>query len=174
MNGGVEAGHTHQHKHTPTPQTGVAGHSRDTSSSTHAHTAHPSQEWQGTSGARTQTQTRPMTTARSGGARLQPKPKHTPQHGTCSQEGQRTRQDAHTNTHTTKHLSQDWRGAAETRAEAHTPTAHTRAGNVGVQADGAHNNARPKAPAKNGGVQANTQAEPQTPPTRAGNGGAKP
>ena len=39
----------------------------------------------------------------------------------------------HTNTHTAQHPSQEWRSAAETRAEAHTPTPHTPARIGGVQ-----------------------------------------
>ena len=49
----------HTHTHTPTPQPGLAGRSRNPSPSTHSHTAHPNQEWRGTSGARTQTHTHP-------------------------------------------------------------------------------------------------------------------
>ena len=169
-NGGVDAWGTHEHTHTPTPQPEVAGHSRNPSPSTDAHTAHCSQEWRGTSGARTPTDTRPNTPASSGGARLQLERKHTLLHRTPSQEGRGTRRDAHTNTHTGAHVSQDWRGAAQ----AHTPTPHTRARNGGVQAERAHNHARPKASATNGGVQAKTQAQPHTPQTPAGNGGARP
>ena len=106
--------------------------------------------------------------------RQQPKPKHTPPHRTPSQEGQGTRRDAHTSSDTRQHVSQEWRGAAETRAQAHTPTPHTRAVNGGVQAERAHNHARPKAPAKNGGVQTKAQAQPHTPQTPARNGGGKP
>ena len=53
--GGVQAERAHEHTHTPTPPPGVAGHSRNPSQSTHTHAAHPSQEWRGTSGARTRT-----------------------------------------------------------------------------------------------------------------------
>ena len=35
------------------------------------------------------------------------------------------KQRKHTDTHTPQHPSQEWRGAAETRAKAHTPTPHT-------------------------------------------------
>ena len=59
-----------------------------------------------------------------------------------------TKRDAHTNTHTSQHLSQEWQGAAETRGLAHTPTPHTRAGNDGVQAKRAHNHTRPKHPSQ--------------------------
>ena len=48
------------------------------------------------------------------------------------------KRSAHTNTHTPQHPSQEWRGAAETRAQANTPTPHTAARSGGVQAERAH------------------------------------
>ena len=48
------------------------------------------------------------------------------------------KQSAHTNTHTPQHPSQEWRCAAETRAQAHTPTPHTPARRGRVQAERAH------------------------------------
>ena len=42
---------------------------------------------------------------------------------------------ARTKTNTPQHPSQEWRGAAETRAQAHTPTPHTPARSGGVQAE---------------------------------------
>ena len=55
--GGVLAECAHKHTETPTAQLGVAVRSRNPSPSTHTHIAHPSQEWRGASGARTQTGT---------------------------------------------------------------------------------------------------------------------
>ena len=119
-----------EHTHSPTPQPGVAGRSQNPSPNTHTHTAHPCQEWLGASGARTQ----PNTPARSGGAQLKPEPKHTHPHRApvpgvagCKR-----------STHTPQHPSQEWRGAAETRAQTHTPTPRTRARSGWVQAQHAH------------------------------------
>ena len=64
--GGVQAERAHEHTHSPTPQPEVAGRSRNPSTNTHTHTAHPSQEWQGASGARTRAHTQPNSRARSG------------------------------------------------------------------------------------------------------------
>ena len=136
--GGVKGERAHKHTHTPTPQPEVAGRSRNPSPSTHTHTAHPSQEWRGTSRAGTQTHTHPDTPAKSGGAQPKAEPKHThprrtPQPGVAGY-----KQSGDTNTHTPRHPSQEWRGAAEARAQAHTPTAYTAARSGGVQAERAH------------------------------------
>ena len=125
-NGWVQAEHTHS----PTPQPGVAGRSRNSSSNRHTHTAHPCQESLGASGARTQ----PITQARSAGAQPKPEPKHTHPH--------RARMPGvagcKRSTHTAQHPSQEWRGAAETRAQTHTPTPRTRARSGWVQAEHTH------------------------------------
>ena len=63
--GGVQAEHPHQH----TP--GVAGCSQNPKPNTHTHSAHPSQQWRGASGAPTPAH------ARSGGVQPKPEPKHT-------------------------------------------------------------------------------------------------
>ena len=117
------------------------------------HTTNPSQEWRGTSGARTQAHTHPDTPARSGGA--QPKlelkrthPHRTPQPGVAAYN-----RSAHTNTHKPKHPSQESWGAAETRAQAHTGTPHTPARSGGVQAERAHEHTHPNIPARSGGAQ---------------------
>ena len=160
--GGVQA--ERQHQHTP----GVAGCSRNPSQSTHTHGAHPSQEWQGASGAPTPAH------ARSGGVQQKPKPKHTHPRRTPSQEWRAAsraptpahtrsggvqpkpepkhthprrapkpgvagcKQSAHTSTHTAQHPSQELRGAAETRAQTYTPTARTQPRSGGVQAECPH------------------------------------
>ena len=49
--------------------------------------------------------------------------------------------------------SQEWRGAAKTRARAHTPTSHTPARSGGLQAERAHKHAYPNTPARRGGWQ---------------------
>ena len=66
---------------------------------------------------------------------MQPKPeprhthaRHAPQPGVA-----RCKQSGHISTHTAGHPSQEWRGAAETRAQTHTPTARTPARSGGVQ-----------------------------------------
>ena len=119
-----------EHAHSRTPHPGVAGHSRNPSSNTHTHTAHPCQEWLDASRAHT----RPNSPARSGGAQLKPEPKHTHPHRApvpgvagCKR-----------STHTAQHPSQECRGAAETRAQAHTPTPRTRARSGWVQAEHTH------------------------------------
>ena len=123
--GGVQAESAHKHTHTPTTRPGVAGRSRNPSPSTHTHTAHPSQEWRGTSGARTQTHKGPNTPARSGEAQPRPGPKHTHPHRTPQPGVAGYKRSAHANTHTPHHPSQEWRGAAETRVQSHTPKPHT-------------------------------------------------
>ena len=100
--------------------------------------SHPSQEWRGTSRARQQTQTRPNTPARSGRGQPKPEPKHTHPRRTPQPGGAGYKRSTHTSTHTPEHPSQEWRGAAETRAGAHTPTPHTPARSGGVQAERAH------------------------------------
>ena len=105
-----------------TPQPEVAGRSGNPSPNTHTHTAHPCQEWLGASGARTRAHTQPNTPARSGGAQPKPKPKHTHPHRAPEPGVARCERSAHTSTHTAQHPSQEWRGAAKTRAQTHTPT----------------------------------------------------
>ena len=98
------------HKYQPE----MAGRSRNLSPSTHIHTAHPSREWQGASGARTRAHTQPITPARSGGARQKYKPKHTHPHRAPQPGVAGCKRSAQTSTHTAQHPSQEWRGAAET------------------------------------------------------------
>ena len=66
---------------------------------THAHTAHPSQERRGTSGAHAQTRTHPNAPARSGGVRHQPHPpaQH-PQPGGAGDHAGRAHEQIHTPT----------------------------------------------------------------------------
>ena len=66
---------------------------------------HPSQYWQGTGGARTQTHTDPNTPASSGGAQPKAGPKHTHAHRATQPGVARYRRSAHTNTHTPQHPS---------------------------------------------------------------------
>ena len=49
-------------------------------------------------------------------------------------------------TNTPRHPSQEWQCAAETRAQAHTPTPHTPARSGGVQAESAHKHAHTPTP----------------------------
>ena len=136
--GEVQAERANKHTHTPTPQPGVAGLSQNPSPSTHTNTTHPSQEWRGTSGARTQTHTHPNNRARSGASQPKPEPKHTHSHRTPQPGVAGYKRSTHMNTHTPQQPSQQWRGAVETRAQAHTPTPHAPARSGGVQAEGAH------------------------------------
>ena len=139
----------HRDTHTRTPEPGVAGRSRNQSQSTHSHTAHPSQVWRGTSRARTQphqhqhpskewlvadktraqahtpTHTHTHNPARSGGAQPKSEPKHTHQHRTPPPGLAGYKRSTHTNTHRPQQPGQEWRGAAETRAQAHIPTPHS-------------------------------------------------
>ena len=61
-------------------------------------------------------------------------------HGTTSSGTNRGQHNntAHNSTHTTQHPNQERRGAADTRAQTHTPTARTPARNGGVQAERPH------------------------------------
>ena len=136
--GGVPAERAHEHTHSPTPQPGVAGRSRNPSPNTHTHTAHPCQEWLGASTARTRAHTQPNTPARCGGAQPKPEPKHTHPHRAPQPGVAGCKRSAHTSTDTAQHPSQEWRGAAKTRAGAHTPKPHTPARRGGVQEEHAH------------------------------------
>ena len=80
---------------------------------------------------------------------------------------------AHKHTHTPEHPSQEWRGAAETRAQAHTPTPHTSARSGGVQAERAHKHTdTPQHPSQEwrGAAKTRAQAHKATPQTQARNG----
>ena len=70
--------------------------------------------------------------ARSGGAQPKPEPKHTYPHRTPQPGVAGYKRTSHTSTHTPQQPSQEWRGAAETRAQAHTTTPHTSARSGGV------------------------------------------
>ena len=143
----MQAERAHEHTHSPTAQPGVAERSRNTSRNTHTHTAHPSQEWQGASGARTRAHTQPNSPARSGGAQPKPEPKQTHPSRTPHPGEAGYRRSTHTSTHTPQHPSQEWRGAGETRAQTHTPPPHTPARSGGVQGGHAHKHAHPNPPA---------------------------
>ena len=148
--------------HTTPP--GMAGWKPSTRTNTHT-PQRPNQEWRGTAETRVQAHTStPHTPARSSRVQAGRAHKHThaptPQPGVAGRGCNPTQSTqprtapparrgrgpggTRTQTHTPQHLSQEWRGAAETRAQAHTPTPHTRAGSGGVQAERAHNHARPK------------------------------
>ena len=156
-----------------TPQAGVAGYKRSAHTSTHT-PQHPSQEWRGAAETRARAHTptphtparsggvqaerahkhtNPNTPARSGGVQPKSEPKHTRPHRTAQPGVAGYKQSAHTSTHTARHPSQQWRGAAETPAQAHTPTPHTPARSGGVQAERAHKHAHPNTPPRSGGVQ---------------------
>ena len=87
-------------KNTPNDPTKKGGAQPRPEPSTHAHTAHPSQERQGTSGAHAQTHTQPDAQARSGGARHQPHPpaQQPPTKGCMRPRGGGTRAHTHPNT----------------------------------------------------------------------------
>ena len=113
--GGVQAERAHKHKHTPALQRAVVWRSKYLSATTITHTARPSQQWRGTSGARTQTHTHPGTKARSGGAQPKPELEHTNPRRTAQPAVAGYMRSAHTNTHTPKRSGQEWRGAAKAR-----------------------------------------------------------
>ena len=136
--GGVQAERAHKQVHTRTPQPGVAGRRQNPSPSTHTHTAHPNQEWRGTSGSHTKAHTHPNIPARSGGVQREPEPKHTHPHRTPRPGVAGYKQSAHTSTHTPQHPSQERRGDTENRAQTDIPTPHTQARSGGVQAERAH------------------------------------
>ena len=138
--------HRSTHTHTPTPQPEVAGCSRNPSPSTHTDTAHPSQGRRGTGGAPTQAHGHLNTPARSGRAQPKPEPKHTHSHRTPQPGVAGYKRSKHTNTHTPEHPSQEWQGAAETLAQAQTPTPHTPARIGGVQAERAHKHTQAPTP----------------------------
>ena len=86
----------------------------------------------------TQTHTHPNTPARSGRAQPRPKPKHTHPHRTAKPGVAGYKESAQANTQTPQNRSSKWRGAAETRTQAHTPTRHIPARSGRVQAERAH------------------------------------
>ena len=137
-----EPKHTHPHR---APQPGVAGCKRSAHTSTHT-PQHPNQERRGAAetraqthtptprtrarsgwviGARTRAHTHPNTPARSGGAQPKPEPRHTHPHRAPQPGVAGCKRSAHTSTHRAQHPSQEWWGAAKTRARAHTPSGHT-------------------------------------------------
>ena len=63
-----------------------------------------------------------------------PEPKHTHPHHTPEPGVAGYKRSTHTSTHTSQDPSQEWWGAAETQAQAHTLTPHTPARGDGVQA----------------------------------------
>ena len=144
--GGVQAERPHQHTHSPTPEPGVAGRSRNPSPNTHTRGGNPSQEWQGASGAPTPAHTHPNSPARSGGVQPKPEPKHTHPHHTYQPGVAGYKVGTHTSTHTPQHPSQEWRGAAEIRAQTHTPAARTPARSGGVQAERPHQHTHSQTP----------------------------
>ena len=151
--GGVHAERAQKHTHTSKTQPGVAGRRQNPSLSTHIHTGRCSQEWRGTSGARTETHTHPNSQARSGGAQPKPEPKdthprHTPQPGVAGY-----KRSAQTNTHKPQYPSQGWQGAAETRSQGHKLTPHAPARDGGVQAERTQTHTHPNTQARSGGVQ---------------------
>ena len=142
----MQAERPHKHTHSPTTQPAVEGCSRNPSPNTHTHGAHPGQEWRGAGGAPTRAHTQPNILARGGGAQPKPKPKHThtlraPQPGSAG-----CKLSAHTSTHTPQHPSQEWRGAAETRAQTHTHPPHTPTRSGGVQVERADKHKRTPTP----------------------------
>ena len=87
---------------------------------------------------------------------MQPKtePGHTHAHRTPGPGVAGYKQSGHTSTHRPQHPSQEWRGAAKTRAQAHTPTELTPARSGGVQAERARKDThRPITPARSGRAQ---------------------
>ena len=154
--GGAPAERAHEHTRIPTPQLGMVGRNQIPSPSTRTNAAHPSQEWRGTSGASTQTYT-PNTPARRGGAQPKLEPKHTHPHRNPKPGVAGHKRSAHTSAHTPQHPGKGGRGAAETRAQPRTPTQHTRSRSGGVQPERAY--AHPNTQARSCGAQPKPEAE---------------
>ena len=111
---------------------------------------HCRQEWRGTSRARTQGHTHPDIPARSGGAQPKPEPRHTRPRRTPGPGVAGYKRSAHANAHTAHRTSQESWGAAETGAQVHTPTPHTRARIGGVQRGRAHKHTHTATPQPRG------------------------
>ena len=139
----------------------MAGRSRNLSPSTHTHTAHSSQERRGTSETPTQTLTHPNAPARSVGAQPIPECKHTPPQRTPQPGVAGYKRSGHTNTNTPQHTSQEWRSAAETRAQKHTATPYTPARSGKVQTERAHKHTH-SPPARPGVVGRSRNPSPST------------
>ena len=166
----------HQHTHRLSRQPEVAGCSRNPSPNTHTQGAQPSQEWRGASGAPTPAHTQPNTPARSGGAQPKPEPKHTHPRRAAQPGVAGCKRSANTSTHTPEQTSQEWRGAAETRAQTHTPPQHTPARSVGVQVERADKHKRTPTPQPGvpGRTETRAQAYTPTPHAPARRGGVQP
>ena len=82
------------------------------------------------------------------------------------------KRSTHISTHTPQQPSQEWRGAAQTRAEAHTPTPHNPARSGGPQAERAHKQTQTPTPQPGVAGAAETRTQPHTPkphtPARSG------
>ena len=110
----------------------------------------PARGWRSTSRAHTRTQTHPNTPARSGGGQPKPKHKHTHLHRRPRPGVAGYKRSGHTNT--PHHPSQEWRGAAETRAQAqprpqdkrHTKVRKPSVHSLGTEAARAMQVTRPK------------------------------
>ena len=149
--------HPHPHR---APKPGVAGCKQSAHASTHT-AQHPSQEWRGAAKTRARAHTfRTHTPARSGGAQPKSQPKHTNPHRAPEPGVAGCKRSAHTSTHTPQPPSQEWRGAAGTRAESHTPTPHTPARSGGVPAERAHK--QTKTPTSQPGVAGRSRNPNQT------------
>ena len=77
---------------------------------------------------------------------LKPEHKHTHPHRTPQPGVAGYRQSTHKDTHTPQRPRREWRGVAETRAQAHAPTPHTPARSGRVQAEHAHKHTHTPAP----------------------------
>ena len=141
--GGVQAERGDKHTQPQTPEPQVVGRSRSQSPNKHTNAAQPSQEWRGTSGARTQPRIHPSPPARSGGAQPKPEPKHTHQRRTPQPGVAGYKRSAHTNTHTTQHPSQEWRGTSGAHTQTHTqPNIPARSGGAQPQPEPKHTHPR--------------------------------
>ena len=122
--GWVQAERAYEHTHSPPTQPGVAGRSQNPSRNTHTHTAHPCQDWLGASEHTHGPTLQPRVAARSRNRSPNTHPHRAPVRGVawCKR-----------STHTAQHPSQEWPGAAKTKAQTHTPTPCTRARSGWVQ-----------------------------------------
>ena len=153
----------HTNTHTPTPQPGLAGCTPEPDpTQTHHKTL---ARIGGIQAERANKHTHPNIRARIGG--LRPTPQTTHKHHEPRPGLAGHKQSRHTNSNN-PHPSQEWRGAAETRTQAQTPTPNTPARIHGVQAESAHKHTHPSTPATSGGPKRILNPEPNTLATNGG------
>ena len=129
---------------------GVGGQTPATATPAHPHTTDsPTRRWRETDAAHARGHAPQHPNLKR--AECRQNPTHTHTHTTPPGVAGYKR-STHANTHTPQYPSQEWRGAAKTRAQAHTPTPHTGKEWRGTGGARTQTHTHPNAPAGNGGA----------------------